>query len=329
MSRAVWLCALPTVTLLSLLGGNAWLRSSAPPSPSELICIMTHALSQLYKCKTDAECNKYLQCTLDCQKLSDAKRCPCSYYCQMQGAHNKKFTDYIDATMPCLKEYTCPVDGTCLAEDKDALQNITSLDQIAGDWWVLRGVNCGQQTATLEDVAAKFFARRRLEADSPSLNPTPGKSYPGGYDWLPCQHERIVRSNHKYPFPTSEWVNNITYCAGENGGMKECKSPIIDTVANISLPSPGVIFHNYTDAPVNPQEEYWRIISHPHQDYMMLLWCGSIRKDFLVYNGGLTLSKKRNEANMPAYVHKAFEEAGAKHGVVYSQMCPSTNEGCP
>jgi hypothetical protein len=37
------------------------------------------------------------------------------------------------------------------------------MEDIAGDWWVLRGLNCGE---------------------------TP---YPGGYDWYPCQHERFIR----------------------------------------------------------------------------------------------------------------------------------------
>ena len=37
------------------------------------------------------------------------------------------------------------------------------MEDIQGDWWVVRGVNCGE---------------------SP---------YPGGYDWYPCQHERFIR----------------------------------------------------------------------------------------------------------------------------------------
>ena len=45
-----------------------------------------------------------------------------------------------------------PRDGICKGDDQDAVQNITSLQQVAGDWWVIRGLNCG------------------------------GGDYPGGYD---------------------------------------------------------------------------------------------------------------------------------------------------
>ena len=35
-------------------------------------------------------------------------------------------------------------DGICMAEDSDALQEITDISQVQGDWWVLKGQNCGQ-----------------------------------------------------------------------------------------------------------------------------------------------------------------------------------------
>ena len=31
-----------------------------------------------------------------------------------------------------------------MAEDSDALQEITDISQVLGDWWVLKGQNCGQ-----------------------------------------------------------------------------------------------------------------------------------------------------------------------------------------
>ena len=42
----------------------------------------------------------------------------------------------------------------------------------------------------------------------------------------------------------------MTYCDGKNN---ECTSPMIVTVANVSLPAPGVVKHEYTDAPLMPQ----------------------------------------------------------------------------
>ena len=87
--------------------------------------------------------------------------------------------------------------------------------QIAGDWWVIRGVNCGEDP------------------------------YPGGYDWYPCQHERFI-----YQKDTGQWINNVTYCSGKDS---VCDSEFIVTVANVSLPAAGVVQHDYTDAPLAPQ----------------------------------------------------------------------------
>ena len=42
----------------------------------------------------------------------------------------------------------------------------------------------------------------------------------------------------------------MTYCDGKHN---ECTSPMIVTVANVSVPVPGVVKHEYTDAPLMPQ----------------------------------------------------------------------------
>jgi hypothetical protein len=82
------------------------------------------------------------------------------------------------------------------------LKNILSY-QIAGDWWVIKGVNCG--------------------ADP----------YPGGYDWYPCQHERFIYLEDKH-----QWINNVTYCGGKDN---TCNTEFIVTVANVTLPMPGIM----------------------------------------------------------------------------------------
>ena len=69
--------------------------------------------------------------------------------------------------------------------------------------------------------------------------------YPGGYDGYPCQHERFVRQGSD-----GQWINNVTYCSGKHD---VCDSEIIVTIANISLSHPGVVLHEYTDAPLSPQ----------------------------------------------------------------------------
>ncbi len=46
------------------------------------------------------------------------------------------------------------------------------------------------------------------------------------------------------------WINNVTYCGGKHD---KCTTDIIVTIANVSMPAPGVVNHKYTDAPLDPQ----------------------------------------------------------------------------
>ena len=68
----------------------------------------------------------------------------------------------------------------------------------------------------------------------------------GGYDWYPCQHGRFETVEE------GEWINNTTYC---NGKDSQCTSEIIVTIPKLSLPSPGVVRHDYPQgqAPIIPQ----------------------------------------------------------------------------
>ena len=91
--------------------------------------------------------------------------------------------------------------------------------------------------------------------------------YPGGYDWYPCQHERFIQQvdvvvvvtkninnadltcwinryacillslvNKKLQ-DNGQWINNVTYCGGRHD---KCDTNIIVTIANVSMPVPGV-----------------------------------------------------------------------------------------
>ena len=42
----------------------------------------------------------------------------------------------------------------------------------------------------------------------------------------------------------------VTYCGGAED---KCITDMIVTVANVSMPAPGVVHHDYTDAPLSPQ----------------------------------------------------------------------------
>ena len=95
-----------------------------------------------------------------------------------------------------------------------AVQEVAGLEEVEGDWWVVRGVNCGQDS---------FWA--------------------GGYDWYPCQHERYLRLG-------DGWVNNTTYCGGTDSA---CTTPQIVTTPHATMPSPGLIRLDYDDEPLLPQ----------------------------------------------------------------------------
>ena len=101
-----------------------------------------------------------------------------------------------------------------MATDDQALQTLTDLEQVSGDWWVLKGRNCGQDD-----------------------------TWKGGYDWYPCQHGRFEKVDD------DNWINNTTFC---NGQDSVCTSDIIVTVPKIYLSSPGVVRHDYpaTEAPL-------------------------------------------------------------------------------
>ena len=78
--------------------------------------------------------------------------------------------------------------------------------------------------------------------------------YPGGYDWYPCQHERFIQQVHtivdiqdfrvflfllikRHLQDNGQWINNVTYCGGRHD---KCDTNIIVTIANVSMPAPGV-----------------------------------------------------------------------------------------
>ena len=137
--------------------------------------------------------------------------------CILTAEPNEHFTELLN----CMAEHNCmamyPDDGMCLATDDEALQSITDIAQVEGDWWVLKGLNCGQD-----------------------------ETWYGGADWLPCQHGRNIQLEN------GNWINNTTYCNGKNN---TCTSDILVTLPELSLISPGVVRNDYPkgEAPLIPQ----------------------------------------------------------------------------
>jgi len=36
------------------------------------------------------------------------------------------------------------MNGACLAQNNDTVTTLTKMDQVMGKWWILKGLNCGQ-----------------------------------------------------------------------------------------------------------------------------------------------------------------------------------------
>lgn len=303
MSKATYLQligAVSTIYLASFIGPTrigqyvrwAWTDPDFFMVPA---CVSYNCLSSVMACMGDEACKATLDCITECQLTQNRnKQAMCAYICEVtDGYMNPQFEE----TMLCMIEGGCmsnyPRDGECVASDSDAVQSITDMSQIQGDWWVIKGLNCGLS-----------------------------EQYPGGYDWFPCQHERWSQRESD-----GSWHNQISFCAGRNN---ECVSrgggAGISTVANASLPAPGVIKHEY-DSALSPQIENWRIVSHPHPDYMLVFWCGNI--PIQEYNGGLLFSRHRNDKTMTKEVREDLTKAAARLGVDFQQMCSSDNSWCP
>lgn len=280
------------------------LRQPTDPAPGSLdpLCIAMHCAVPATSCVVQGNCRNALKCSMDCGSVPVEKIAGCQYLCEMTYGYES--TEYIDF-IKCAVDNHCitptPADGHCRASAKDTVQDITDFSQIEGDWWVTRGINCGNHE----------------QGD---------KENGGGYDWYPCQHERFVQT--KMPDGSMNWQNNITYCGGKNGGLKECTTKIIETVANVSLPSPGVVHHLYTDAPLAPQDEHWNIVSRPHPDWIFVIWCG--RTPLLPYNGGIVLSRAtRDDSAIPADVLADFKATAKRFNVEWDELCASSNKDCP
>jgi len=211
------------------------LLSMGLTSAQDLGCIALHCSLQMGVCVLDHDCRLTLECMGTCSGRPDEAQC--QFECEMTiGNGNEAFISLLQcmATHGCLPDL--PPDGHCLAGPEDTVQEIQAIDQVAGDWWVVRGVNCGQDS-----------------------------TWAGGYDWYPCQHER-------YLVLEEGWINNTTYCGGKEDS---CTTDQIVTIPHATMPSPGLIRLDYDDEPLLPQVEKWHIVSRPQEDFMFVMWCGT------------------------------------------------------
>ena len=96
----------------------------------------THCFLEIGACVVDSECFQILNCLQDCAGKPDEAQC--SFSCGMLGG-NENFRKVLKCMVEngCMPKYED--DGICLAADDAALQDITDIAQLEGDWWVLKG----------------------------------------------------------------------------------------------------------------------------------------------------------------------------------------------
>ena len=79
------------------------------------------------------------------------------------------------------------------------------------------------------------------------------------------------------------WNKNVTYCGGRHD---KCTTDIIVTIANVSMPAPGVVNHKYTDAPLDPQVKLVIVVVRIPRNLRYIRGESSTRK-FLIYRSHL------------------------------------------
>lgn len=202
-------------TALLIFSLNGLVVNADRSRSNPVICNTLHCFSQMIGCYQDQGCFDIVQCMAKCEDPSDA---PCLFECGLNEiSKNEAFQTFMTCSIDndCIPEYED--DGFCLAMDEMAMQTLTEVDDLKGDWWVLKGQNCGQDSV-----------------------------WRGGYDWYPCQHGRFVQVDD------GEWINNTTFCAGKDS---KCESDYFVTTPKIYFTNPGVLANDYPkgEAPVVPQ----------------------------------------------------------------------------
>eukprot|EP00947_MAST-08B_sp_MAST-8B-sp1_P004886 g4886.t1 len=259
------------------------LMGAKPPMP-KIGCILEHCGAKGASCMLNKGCRDAMLCDAKCQSSKEVNAC--NLLCELTYGYNS--TMYKD-TLQCAVDYKCmptyPADGTCLATDNQTISTLTNMSQVTGKWWILKGLNCGQ----------------------------PG--WPAAFDYFPCQRDEFVFDDAQ-----NRWVDHIAYCGGTNNN---CTTPIVNTVANVSITSPGVMTHWYTDPPLKPQTEEWRVLSWPGEgDWMLYIYCGSTPLG--PYAGGSVVSRThRKITEIPPAIEAEFRTVAAKFKFSYDDMCVS------
>lgn len=146
MSSSLFLSLLLTLALVppSAFGRRlAWNRPGLPYAPytgrgPQMVCMATKCSAAIAACLGDPVCRTIMACNVKC-KLTDAS---CFFICEVTfGIECTKYQDMAD----CMVENNClppfEPDGKCRVTDVDGLETERDVSSIAGDWWVIRGLN--------------------------------------------------------------------------------------------------------------------------------------------------------------------------------------------
>ena len=87
--------------------------------------------------------------------------------------------------------------------------------------------------------------------------------------------------------------------------------------------------HVYIDPPLTPENEEWRVLSWPHPDWMLYIYCGYTPTG--PYAGGSVVSRLDRPAgsDIPKYVEEIFKKTAVQFGFDYDSMCVSDVTKCP
>jgi len=247
-----------------------------------------------FECVLEGACRETALCNARC--AGKPNELACDLLCELNTGYSS--TRYRNI-LKCMNEHDClpfepGSDGVCLSSTpSEAGLALTSMDQMEGKWWIFRGMNCGQE------------------------------GWPAGFDAFPCQRDEFVRQSN------GDWVDNIAYCGGNVSDSQDCKTPIVNTEATVYISSPGVMTHNYTDPPLTPQNEEWRVLSWPDQgDWMLYIYCGYTPTG--AYAGGSVVSRSeaRMNSQIPIEYEEEFRGVAKQYGFDYDEMCLSDLTNC-
>jgi len=250
------------------------------------LCVTLHCGIQSGACFLDGDCAKVLTCMTGCFGQED--EAACQFICQWEnGRENQKYLDLLS----CMGQNGClsmQPDGICLGTADDTTSEITDLESIQGDWWILKGQNCGQD-----------------------------ELWNGGYDAYPCQLESFVIGND------GDWVRNTTYCFGQDN---QCNSQTINIQPKAFMESPGVVKTTYENPLYMEMEERWFIVERIEEDWMFYFWCSENLA--AADAGAVVLGRARSIAEMPESVEARFRELATQFGLDYDSMCINDNSQC-